>query len=197
MQFEPPTDHYDERIAATDEQIYKLIKQRKEISCNNPGFPTKRYITEFSKKYKFDENFLNYIFVNLLNEDLYKPIVEPKNFLKNTPILKAFEKDDIFYSVTFIRQFENASVVHLNINSNFTGDVSDWNHSEDSHFELSIKSEDTQFECRNEGGGGTLGNETYSFIVSPALPDDVSKYKLVFKEYKMPFKKETAFEVVI
>ncbi len=43
--------------------------------------------------------------------------VEPKGFLKNTPILKSFEKDDVFYSVTFIRQFENASVVEALNNS--------------------------------------------------------------------------------
>lgn len=197
MRFEPPTDHYEERIVETDEQVCKLIKQRKELSHNNPGFPTQKYISDWSKKYGFCENFLNSIFANLLNEDMYKPVVEPKNFLKNIPIVKSFEKDDAFYSVTFVRQFENASVVHLNINSNFIGAMSEWNQSEHSHFELSIKAEDTPFECRNEGGGGSLGNETYTFIVSPALPDDVSKYKLVFKEYKMPFKKETDFEIVI
>ncbi|GAB2324122.1 hypothetical protein IRB23M11_17440 [Alkalibacterium sp. m-11] len=197
MLFEPPTDHYDERIAATDEQICQLIKQRKELSDNNPGFPTEKHITDWSKKYDFEEDFLNYIFVDLLNEDLYKPVVEPKNFIKNTPVMKAFENDDTFYSVTFVSQFENASVVHLTINSHFTSDESEWDYSEHSHFELSIRAEASQYKCRNEGGGGTLGNETFTFIVSPALPDDVSKYKLVFKEYKMPFKKETGFEVVI
>lgn len=197
IQFEPPTDHYDERIAETDEQICKLIKQRKELSDNNPGFPNREYITDWAKKYDFNENFLNYIFVDFLNEDLHKPVIEPKNYLKNIPVLKAFEKEDTFYSVTFIRQFENASVIHLNINSNVAGNESEWNHSEYSHFELSIKSEDTHYECRNEGGGGTLGSETYTFIVSPALPDDVSKYKLAFKEYNMPFNKETNFEFII
>ena len=90
MLFEPPTDHYDERIEATDEQICQLIKQRKELSDNNPGFPTEKHITDWSKKYDFEEDFLNYIFVDLLNEDLYKPVVEPKNFIKNTPVMKAF-----------------------------------------------------------------------------------------------------------
>lgn len=42
FQFEPPTEHYDNRIGAIDEQICGLIKQRKEISSNNPGFPSKQ-----------------------------------------------------------------------------------------------------------------------------------------------------------
>lgn len=29
---EPPTEHYNERIEAIDEQICKLIQQRKELS---------------------------------------------------------------------------------------------------------------------------------------------------------------------
>ncbi len=31
FQFEPPTEHYDNRMEAIDEQICDLIKQRKEI----------------------------------------------------------------------------------------------------------------------------------------------------------------------
>ncbi|WP_226036823.1 hypothetical protein [Aquibacillus saliphilus] len=115
LPFEPPTKHYDQQIEAIDEQICNLIKQRKDISNNTPGFPTKKLITAWSEKYSFYEGFLNSVFTNFLNEDMYKPVVEPKGFLKNIPILKSFEKDDVFYSVTFVRQFENASVVHFNI----------------------------------------------------------------------------------
>lgn len=95
-----------------------------------------------------------------------------------------------------MRQFENASVVHLNINRNVTDDdTSEWYQREPSHFELSIAGEDgSKYDCRNEGGGGTMGNETFTFVVSPALPDDKSEYQLVFKEYETPFQKETGVE---
>ncbi|MEK4667511.1 hypothetical protein [Niallia sp. FSL R7-0271] len=43
---------------------------------------------------------------------------------------------------------------------------------------------DKQYECRNNRSGGSTGHYTYSFIVSPALPDDVSGIRLVFKEYR-------------
>ncbi|MGE8082029.1 hypothetical protein [Peribacillus loiseleuriae] len=64
-------------------------------------------------------------------------------------------------------------------------------------FDLSIEGKEADYDCRNEGGGGSGGHESYTFIVSPALLDDISKCKLVFKEYKVPFQKPTGFEFVI
>lgn len=197
MPFEPPADHYDERIKAIDEEICQLIRERKDISNNNPGFPTKELIANWSKKYNFYEDFLNSVFAHFLNEEMYRPIVEPIGFLKYIPILKSFEKDDNFYSVTFVRQFENASEVHLNIDRNSSDEPFEWHRREHIYFELSIDGEGTHYDCRHEGGGGSRGHESSTYIVSPALPDDISKVKLVFKEYKVPFRKPTGFEFII
>lgn len=197
MKFEAPTDYYDERIAETDEQIAQLINQRKELSDNNPGFPTKQYISKWAEKYDLYEDFLNTIFSQFLHEDYHKPIVEPKKFKKNIPILKGFERGDTYYSVTLVRQFENASVVHLNINKNITSERIDSNHPEHYFYDLSIQAEETEYECRMDGGGGSEGNETYTFVVSPALPDDHSKYKFDFKAQALPYKEDTAIGFIL
>jgi hypothetical protein len=197
MSFEPPTEHYDNRIEAIDEQICDLIKQRKEISSNNPGFPSKQLISFWCKKFNFYEDFLNSVFAHFLKEDIYRPVVEPKGFLKNIPILKPFEKDDVFYSVTFVRQFENASVVHFNIDREDSDDEMPRRFREPMLFDLSIEGIEADYDCRNEGGGGSGGHESYTFIVSPALPDDLSELKLVFKQCKIPFQKPTGFDFVI
>jgi len=197
MPFEPPTEHYEEQIEAIDEQICNLIKQRKDLSYNNPGFPTKQLIANWAKKYNFYEDFLNSVFAHFLNEDIYKPVIEPQGFLKNIPILKSFEKDDIFYSVTFMRQYENASVVNFNIDRDDSDDDMPRRFREPILFDLSIEGKEVDYDCRNEGGGGSGGHESYTFIVSPALPDDLSELKLVFKQFKVPFQKPTGFEFVI
>ncbi|MBS4214047.1 hypothetical protein [Neobacillus rhizophilus] len=198
LPFEPPIKHYDQRIEAIDEHICNLINQRKDITNNNPGFPTKKLITTWSEKYNLYEEFLNSVFTSFLNEDMYKPVVEPKGFLKNIPILKSFEKDDVFYSVTFVRQYENASVVHFNIDREDSDDEVPRRIREPILFDLSIEGKEADFNCRNEGGGGSGGHESYTFIVSPALPDDLSEIKLVFKKYKPPFfNKPTGVEFVI
>jgi hypothetical protein len=171
--------------------------KRKELSKNNPGFPTKQLIADWSIKYNFYEDFLNSVFAHLLNEEIYKPVVEPKGFLKNIPILKSFEKDNVFYSVTFVRQYENASVVHFNIDREYVDDEMSRSFREPTFFNLSIEGNEVEYDCQNEGGGGSGGHESYTFIVSPALPDDFSELKLVFKQCKVPFQKPTGFEFVI
>lgn len=169
MPFEPPTDHYDERIEAIDEQICKLINQRKDSSNNNPGFPTKELISHWSKKYGFYEDFLNGVFAHFLYEELFRPIVEPKGFLKNIPILKSFEKEDLFYSVTCLRQYENASVVHFNNDREDSDEMpGDFRERIHTWFELAINDgKGTEYDCRNEGGGGSRGHMSFTFIIPP------------------------------
>ncbi|RDW18731.1 hypothetical protein CWR48_10440 [Oceanobacillus arenosus] len=193
MPFEPPTDYYNKQIEMIDEQLCKLLKQRKELSNKNPGFPNKDLVSAWAEKYEFHEEFLNSLFVHLFNEDIYRPVVEPKGFIRNIPILRSFEKDGLFYSITFLGQFENASVVHFNI------DKTDYDmHFEDhSFFELSIEADGAAYDCRDEGGGGSGGHMSHTFIVTPALPDNSFEYKFVFKEQKGPFQKTTGFEFVI
>ncbi|WP_186578239.1 hypothetical protein [Aquibacillus kalidii] len=195
MSFEPPTDHYDTKIESIDEQICELMAHRKERSNNNPGFPTKQLISKWSIKYHFYEDFLNSVFSHFLNEEIYRPDIEPKGFLRNIPVLKSFEKDNIFYSVTFVRQFKNASVVHFNIDKEvFDEELPIQEHT---FFDLSIEGKGTNYDCQNNFGGGSGGHHSFTFTVSPALPDDFSNIKLIFKEYKVPYQKLTGFEVVI
>lgn len=196
MPFEPPTEHYDRQIESIDEHICKLIQQRNELSNHNPGFPKKDLITKWSKKYNFYEDFLNSIFSHFLNEDLYKPVVEPQGFLRNIPVLKSFEKEGVFYTVTFVRQFENASVVHLTFDKEDLG-IEHRRFEEHSFFDLSIEGEGAIYECRNNYGGSSGTHHSFTYTVSPALPNDLTNIKFLFKESKMPFQKPTGFEFVI
>ncbi|KAB8133635.1 hypothetical protein F9U64_12085 [Gracilibacillus oryzae] len=198
MPFEPPVDHYEEQLESIDEQICKLIKQRKELSDNNPGFPTKELMSRWATKYNLYEDFVKSVFSHLLDEEMYKPVVEPKGFQKNVPVLKSFEKDSVFYSVTFVRQFENASVVHFTIDQeDFDGEM-DIRKKRPSLFYLSVEGEGAvEYDCRNNFGGGSVGHQSFTFTVSPALPDDLSNIKLIFKEYIIPLKKTSGFEFVI
>lgn len=193
--FERPTDHYDERVFSIDEQICALINERKELSDYNPGFPEPEYITTWAEKYGLYEDLLNSVFSTLLNEDHLKPMIGPKDFQKFIPILKSVEKNNVFYSVTHIRQFNNASVVHFNIDWNEEdGNTADM-HLQHSFFELYIGEE---YECRMEGGGGTDCHVSYSYIVTPPLPEEMSGIEFRFKEFRAPLlKKQTDLEIVI
>ncbi|MET3727083.1 hypothetical protein ABID52_000664 [Fictibacillus halophilus] len=92
-----------------------------------------------------------------------------------------------------MRQFENASVVHFNIDR----EIDENAFPKHNFFTLSIKDGETDYECQTDGGGGSRGHKSYTYTVSPALPDDLSKLKMVFKECKVPYQKPTGFEIEI
>lgn len=189
MSFEPPTDHYDERVADIDEQICELVKERKERAEGNPGFPMHPFINGWAQKYDFSAQFLNGIFSTLYFEEMHGSVIEPENFIKNLPVMRTKATHDCFYSILWIRQFENASVVYLNVS--LTEEVRMKFHT------LTITGTDEEFKCRSEGGGGSEGNLTYTFIVTPALPEDISSYKFVINESEVPLRKEGSTEIVI
>lgn len=194
MPFERPTTHYDERINEIDERLCELIKERKEISNNNPGFPPLEYISNWAKKFELYEDLLKSLFGSLRNEEQFRHFIEPNGFRMHLPVLKSIEINNRLFSVTFIRQYTNSSVVNFNI---------DWDNTNDSlssqlphsHFELFLGQ---QYDCRMIRGGGSEGHFTYNFVVSPPLPDNISGLDLVFTEYTRPYSdKPTGLEIVI
>ena len=193
--FIPPTDYYDERVSPIDEEICRLIRQRKEQAAGSPGFPSSRYTTEWAENYGFYPDFLNSIFAHLLNEEVYRPVVEPKGFVRNLPVMKSFEKGDSFFSVPFICQFENASIVHFRVDKYLLNEAAGPHEREHSFFNLEVKAEGREYECRNDGGSGSRGHSAYTYVVSPALPEDSSRYRLTFREVESPYQKPTGFEV--
>lgn len=178
MKFTRPTTYYDERIKQIDGKICDLIKQRKEISNDNPGYPPFEYITDWAEKSELYEELLKSIFSLLWNEKMYKPFVEPEGFRKIIPILKSIEVDNNLLSVTCIHQYSNSSIVNFNIDWDSTSDASQQK-SHHKNFELLI---DERYDCRMANGTGGDGHFHYNYIVSPPLPDNTSGIELLFKE---------------
>lgn len=189
------TDKYDERLFSIDEQLCELLKKRKDISTNNSRFPPKEVIANWAKKYGLYEDYLSSLFGSVGLVDYFKPRVDPIGFRENIPVLKSIEINDCFYSVMFIRQYENASVLRLNVDWDGTDELPMDIHRQHPIFELFIKGE---YECREDGRRGSTGTNTYNFIISPPLPDDISGIELVFREYSDTFReKPTGLEIVM
>lgn len=192
---ERPTDKYDERLFSIDEQLCELLKKRKDISTNNSGFPPKEVIANWAKKYGLYEDYLSSLFGSVGLVDYFKPRVDPIGFQKHIPVLKSIEINDCFYSVMFIRQYENASVLRLNVDWDGTDELPMDIHRQHPIFELFIKG---GYECRKDGRRGSTGTSAYNFIISPPLPDDISGLELDFREYSDNFReKPTGLEIVM
>lgn len=193
--FERPTEHYDERIVELDEQICALIKRRKEVSGNHPGFPPLEQISKWAADFELYEDLLKGVFGTLLSEEYFKPIVEPAGFRKYIPVLQSIERGEYFYSLTSIRQYSNASVITLSIDWDVTGDEQiRYSYKHHKHFELELGQ---SYDCRMSEGGSSTGHASYNYVISPPLPDHLTGIDLTFKEYIGPFKhNETGTEIV-
>lgn len=196
QQSDRPTDKYGERLFSIDEQLCELLKKRKDFSTSNSGFPPKEVIAHWAKKYDLYEDYLNALFGTVGLVDYFKPRVDPAGFRKHIPVLKSVEINDCFYSVMFIRQYENASVLRLNVDWDGTDELPmDIHRHQHPIFELFIKGE---YECREDGRRGSTGTNIYNFIISPPLPDDISELELIFREYSDSFReKPTGLKIVM
>lgn len=65
MPFERSTNHYEEHLLPIDEQICALLKKRKDLSNNNPGFPSDDAISNWVIKYDLYEDYLSSFFQTL------------------------------------------------------------------------------------------------------------------------------------
>lgn len=194
MSFRRPTTHYNEDIKQIDEKLCELIKKRKEISNNDPGYPPFEYITDWAEKFDLYEDLLKSIFSSLWKDEIYKPLVEPKDYIKNLPVLKLVELDNKLFSVISIRQYSNASVVNFNIDWDTTSNPSECR-SHHTHYELFIND---QYDCRMISGTGGEEHFHFNYVVSPPLPDNLAGIKLTFKEYEFQFEdKQIGKDVVI
>jgi len=181
MPFRSPTDYYCKNLIPIDEQICGLLEKRKELSNNNPGFPSLEIISVWSQKYGLNENWLRRIFASyMFCEERLQPLVEPTGFLHFVSILKSVENDNMTYAITHMKQYRNATVVYVETEINTIEPFVILGHAS---FELLISPE---YHCRQGSGTGHGKGMQHSFIVTPALPDDVSDLEFRLRVKPLP-----------
>ncbi|TYP74677.1 hypothetical protein [Paenibacillus methanolicus] len=183
MPFERPTDHYDEKLLPIDEQLCALLKQRKALSGGNPGYPPIEYVERWATDNGLQEEFVKVLFGTLMNEDIFKPVVEPEGFRAYIPVLQSFEQDGFFYTLNAVRQYNNASIVTLAIDWDTMSDDMPNHMSARGLYELNAGED---YECRMTEGGSSSGHGSYNFVVWPPLPDDLAGMTFVFTPIGRP-----------
>lgn len=144
-------------------------------------------ISSLDDVYGFQKEYLESFFTTLGLEDSFKAIIELVEFRKYVPILKNRENEGVMYTVTYIRQYGNASVLYLHPDFENRNESIESSYRDD-FFDLFI---DDMYICYSEGGGGTTGYISSSYIISPTLPDDISGIEFVSKELGRPFKENS------
>lgn len=132
-------------------------------------------ISSLADQFGFRKEHVESFFTTIEMENRFTPDVVPIEFKKYVPLLKSYEKEEVMYTVTFIRQYSNASVLYLDID--WEENVAFESNNGPDFFELSI---DDTYICRSETGGGTTGHMSFNYIISPALPDDLTGIEFFF-----------------
>ncbi|MFJ7919639.1 hypothetical protein ACIQ6U_07755 [Lysinibacillus fusiformis] len=184
---EMPSTH--QKRLAIDEQICALLCQRKELSAHTKDSPTDEMMKEWAQKYGFDDTFLAMIFSVIKAEKYYQSRVEPVGFRQYIPVLQSQEVGERIYTISYVRQYENASVVQLLI---------DWDDEGKSYQDIRQRLNrhylglyiDQHYECRHTGTHGSDGYESNKYVVTPPLPDDLQGLSFVFTEYKDVFEEK-------
>lgn len=194
---EQHSKYNDSRLVTIDEQICALLQQRKEQAAHTPGLPSDDTISKWAQQYGFDDTFLALFFQLIKSEKYYTSKVEPSGFRHYIPVLKTVEKGERLYTVSYVRQYDNASVVQLLI---------DWDEQQEPQLTIQQKLErkhfglyiDASYECRSKGTGGSNGHESSTYVVTPPLPDDLRGLHFVFTEYEDAFEeKPTGWGITI
>jgi len=194
---EQHSKYNDSRLVTIDEQICTLLQQRKEQAALTPGLPSDDTISKWAQQYGFDDTFLALFFQLIKSEKYYTSKVEPSGFRHYIPVLKTVAKGERLYTVYYVRQYDNASVVQLLI---------DWDEQQEPQLTIQQKLErkhfglyiDASYECRSKGTGGSNGHESSTYVVTPPLPDDLRGLHFVFTEYEDAFEeKPTGWAITI
>lgn len=192
---EMPSTH--QKRLAIDEQICALLFQRKELSAHTKDSPTDEMMKEWAQKYGLDDTYLAMIFSVVKSEKYYQSRVEPVGFRHYIPVLQSQEVGDRIYTISYVRQYENASVVQLLI---------DWDYEEDSYQDIRQRLNrnylglfiDHHYKCQHEGASGSDGHVSNRYVVTPPLPNDIQGFSFIFTEYKDVFEeKPTGFTVTM
>lgn len=94
----------------------------------------------------------------------------------------------MMYAVTHMKQYSNASVVYIETEVNITEAFVRLGHAS---FELFISPE---YQCRQSSGSGFGKGMQHSFVVIPALPDDINGVE--FRLSVKPLRENPEFQEV-
>jgi hypothetical protein len=136
-------------------------------------------IAAWCERYGLNESMMLGIFSQLYNENHFQAPPTPAGFRRVVPIAKFIRQDGLIYAVTHMRQYDNMSVVNVEIASE--GDE------EAGLLRIRVDlSVGPSYTCLPDSGGGGGRSIHYGFTVTPPLPDDTAAVEFSLKITPVP-----------
>lgn len=159
---------YKESLSEIDTQILALLARRDEISEHEPGVPSPELLNAWAAEYGLDARWLLGLFGFLHRKITHRAYVQPINLRTLVPIMRTEESGGIRLRLTHMEQYENCSVLHLDIEiADLATDL------QLSHPMTTLSVAALGYEVYPQGGGGHGRAWHQSFVIAPALPDNL------------------------
>lgn len=181
--FQKVEENYNEEIRAIDEQLLKLMNERKRVADGKRLFPPSELIEEWSKAYEMELPEISWFMHSIQDGSTPFRFPEgPGELISVTPIMKKSKLDEFEYILTHSMQHENGSYIHL--------EICHQDHDErighiQAHLMLHIAGP-TPYHVSQHNGHGSGGKTEMTFLCSPRIPDDMSQISFTLLPYKMP-----------
>ncbi|MEK8211186.1 hypothetical protein [Paenibacillus sp. FSL L8-0463] len=165
-----PNDYNDE-ARVIDEQILRLVQQRKALSGGRGLFPEEEAMNQLAAESGLEVSEISLILSNL-NEARPRRHFwdEPGPLLGVLAIMKTTLDGDFEYMLTHSMQYEKLSIVTLEIKC--LKEMVERVHI-NPMLKLAVLSE-TSYEVENHGANGGGAHVHMQFMISPPLPEDLS-----------------------
>ncbi|MBY0123015.1 hypothetical protein [Bacillus sp. S/N-304-OC-R1] len=183
-EFEHVRNEYNEEFKKIDEQIIKLITERKAAAKGKRYSPPTELLEEWSEKYDMKAGEIGWL-MHELNDGsgpFYLPD-GPGDLLGVVQIMQKSTVGDFEYVLTHAMQHELGSIVTLEINYKHK-DTENIGHIIP-HLMLEVTGP-INYKVGRNGSRGGGGNTQMGFIVSPALPSDLNEIHFSLVPYAPP-----------
>lgn len=169
---------YNEKVKEIDEQIIKLISDRRALTKGKGYFPLNEQIADWSKTFDMEELEIRLILHHLQPQTVHHFPNEFGPLLNVVSIMKKTVVDSCEYILTHAMQHERVSLVHVEIN------LLDEEKSGGVHLQPHLTLEvfgDQQYAVGRHGNRGGGSHMELQFVVSPPLPAslDAIEFSLV------------------
>lgn len=165
MQRQWPTDYYDEQLKSMDAGLVSSIATRQRLSKGQPGFPKIEYLEQWAQQYDIPEAVLYQVFAVLFYWDTFRNHIQPDRFERFVSVMALELQDDLLVIVPAIRQYNNCSVVSVQLQSPRLKGVT---------VEMTV--DIAGYQCYASGGGGSAGHWYQDIVVTPIIPDVEAKF---------------------
>lgn len=166
---------YTEEIARIDEEICRLLAAREGATAGLRIQPDDERVARWSDQYGVAETRLRSLFANLAAGPRLNVLPpQPQDLRRVVEIMRRQTCQGLQFVLTHCLQYENASVLHMEIDSITARGTP--------RGMLDLDLDRPGHSVGGFGGHGTARHHAFDFIVWPALPDDLSSVGFTLRQ---------------